>query len=279
MSPSCALGHGRWLTIAVLGTLTPVRLLVLGESDSSGQMLRAEDLPRTWPRLVAAELAPLIGGEPVELLSTILKPLAGGEIDRLIALLDDFDPDLVTVSSIHWPFTVMTVKSRVRQRWGMRGLRFAKRVEATFERVTPAGRIGTPVNKFGRSLAKLAVGTATISTYDEVMGAYETIYAHLSRRESTHVVVLGGSRLSPFMETPRIRRLIDRFDGDMRALTARRRFVWFDAEAPVAGPDRESCFIRDGAHKNTLGHRRTTDLLLPVLAAAVNRDRWVDVSS
>lgn len=206
-------------------------------------------------------------------MNRVLHPLASGQVEQVESILEEFDPDIVCLGVSHYAFTMLTVKSKVTRRWGKRGLNVAKRVEKTFDRLTPGNGLGKRANRAGRALAKTVVGTAPVSTYDEVVSAYVAVMKRLSRREDIQVVVMGGARLSGTIQTTRIGSLIARFQTDMMAATADRRFVWFDTEATLAGPDRESYFLRDGIHRNLKGHRRVADMLLPVLATAINGAR------
>lgn len=218
-----------------------------------------------WPVLLRSEL-PSVIDEPVEILHHKLSAVRPEALSLLEKWLDESQPNVVTLAVNPYAFAISSVYQRVRHRFGPKIAERYMRLERKFDRWTG----DTIVNSIGRRLVRKTVGVATYSTYDQVIQAYTAFMRRLAREEDLQVVVTTGARLSNRLHLldATMVEMIDQFSGEMRRLTAEHRFIFFDTELTVAGPDREACFQDDGVHRTPFGHRRIADMLLPVIATA-----------
>lgn len=218
-----------------------------------------------WPVLLQLEL-PAVIDEPVEIVHHKLSAVRPEALSLLEKWLGESQPNVVTLGVNPYAFAISSVYQKVRHRFGQKAADRYMRVEQKFDRWTG----DTFVNAIGRRFVRKTVGVATYSTYDQVMQAYTAFMRRLAREEDLQVVVMAGARLSNRLHLldDTMVNMIDQFREEVRQLTEDHRFVFFDTESTVEGPDRESYFQDDGVHRNPSGHRRIADMVLPVIATA-----------
>ncbi len=249
-----------------------MKLLILGNSDYDGSML--EDDSQSWPYLVGNRLSDDLG-IPVEVLNRKLVPSRRDAVATAEALIAEHLPDLVVVGLNPYAFAITRVATRIRNRLGERPYRLYVRLEQAFDRRTREGRVRSRINHAARRVARSTIGAAPLAPVDQIIATYRAVFARLSREEQLQAVIMGGSRLSLNAQFVNSRLLteVDRFRSSMEEAAAQHHFAFFDTEATVAGPDRETYFLPDGVHRNVLGHERLADMVLPVLARELNELR------
>src|SRR5512139_1707049 len=90
---------------------TPVRMLVIGSSDTGGSTLADPEL--AWPRLVGKELATALG-QPVDVVNLPVVHVGPKAVPRVEGALEREQPDLVVFAYGAYSFIIATVGQRVR---------------------------------------------------------------------------------------------------------------------------------------------------------------------
>lgn len=252
-----------------------MNVLSVGTSDSVGGQLAPGDRQYAWPLLLQAGLAAGRPGEAIELFSHSFYPLGGNVLPRLDQLIENSSPDLVCLSLSWYAFSVRTVKSKVRERWGSRVLDVAKRVEANFDRLTlHRGEALRRVNSSGRGIAKHVIGTAPMTSYQATVDGYREVMRRISQLESVPVIVLGNDGPVARLQPPWLKPYLRQFRADSIAMCEQFHFTWLDGESSHAGEVREDRFLPDGIHRNLHGHRKLGEAVVDVALAALQPAPW-----
>jgi len=249
---------------------SPLRLLVLGHSDSFGVQL--SDRADSWPQVVLREL-PALAGRPVELHQRPLAAIRPGVGRRAETILQEFPPDIAIFATNPYGFAVGTVANRIRQRFGDRVSNRYLRAERKLDGWTRNSRFGRVLNHGTRRVVRRVVGTAPEASFADVLEAHLEVLRVLAREEQLQVMVQGGNRLSSWLqkEDPTLPPRVEELGRMARTFCQEHHFVWFDTEAALLPGARERSFLPDGVHRNPEAHRHFANLVLPVLKAMAER--------
>lgn len=243
-----------------------MRICVLGNSTSFGTGLTHQSL--AWPWLVAGRLSQELGGD-VGVRHVMLMPIGARVADYAAARVREHDPDIVIVLIGSYACAVRTVGERVRRRYGERAARGYRTLERAFESRTGnrPGRRGR-LNTAGRWLARHLIGTAAMTSVDEVVRAYSDVLRRLAQPEGAEVVVFPEPIWTTVAEreNPGANRIFAEVRRRVRAVAEEHRLHWVDPE-PVfaAAPDRQALYLSDGAHKTAEGHRMQAAVITEAL--------------
>lgn len=247
-----------------------MKLLVLGNSDHDGSMLA--DGMNAWPHAMGKQLGQDLGLE-VEVLNLKLVPSRRDAVAMAEALIAEHHPELVIVGLNPYSFAITRVATRIRKRLGERPYRAYLTVEQAFDRRTREGRVRSRLNRAARKVARSTIGAAPLAPVEQIIETYRTVFSRLSREEDMQTVIIGGSKLSlnAQMMNAKLLAQVDQFRFAMSDAAKQHRFTFFNTESTVEGPDRESYFLRDGVHRNEVGHSRMADMLYPVILDEARR--------
>lgn len=249
---------------------SPVRILIYGHSDTFGVAL--PDRSAAWPNLAQAELPALLE-RPVTVRQRPFLPIRAGAGQRAEEILREDPPDVVVFATNPYGFAVTTVANRLRGRLGETNARRYIRLERRINRWTRAMPMGGRVNNVGRRLARKVIGTAPESSFEDVMLAHNEVLRVLARQESMEVIVMGGNRLSGWIqrEKPQLSRQVETLRETLETFCREHHFQWFNTETALLGGQRERSFLPDGVHRNAEAHRHFANLVLPVLHSCAER--------
>lgn len=245
-----------------------MNILVLGHSDSAGDWL--EDRTAAWPALLQGALREALGRD-VTLEHRAFEHLRRDAVATLEAALAGAQPDLVVLALNPYAFAMPAVSFRVRERFGSRAARLYLRWERRFMALTQQGHVRSRLNRGARRVARRMIGVRAFASYEAVIAAYADVLRALARHERLHVLVMGGNRFTAPLRAanPGMLERLDQFARDMEAAAVAHRFAWFNTEASVAGPQRDTYFLADGVHRTLAAHARLAGMLLPVVRALV----------
>lgn len=250
--------------------LPPVRILIYGHSDTFGVALADRSL--AWPNIVQAELPALID-RPVEIIQRAFLPIRAGAGERAEAILSENPADVAVFATNAYGFAVTTVANRVRSRFGEANARRYTKLERRINKWTRSIPMGDRINNTGRRWTRKVMGTAPDSSYDDVVRAHDEVLRVLARQESLEVVVMGGNKLSTWIqkEQPSLIVQVEAMREMVEEFCREHHFAWFNTEVALLPGNRERSFLPDGAHRNPEAHRHFADLVLPVLQRCAER--------
>ena len=242
----------------------PLRILILGHSDTFGIQLADRSL--AWPQIALREL-PVLMERPVELHQRPLLPVRPDKGARAESILQGFPADIVIFATNPYGFAVETVANRVQQRFGERFSGRYLKLEKKLDGWTRNGRMGRAVNHGTRRVVRKVIGTAPNSSYQEVVDAHMEILRVLARDEQLQVMVLGGNKLSSWLqkEDKTLTERVETLGKVVQQFCREHHFTWFDTEAALLPGARERSFLPDGVHRNPEAHRHFADIILPIL--------------
>lgn len=251
----CAQTKGRGLSDPA-PILARVKVLVLGDSDSSGRHTGGQ----SWPELLGESLSRQ-GDGPAEVLSTTFSVLPETAPEFARKKVEATAPDAVVIVLGSWPFTASFVWLRLQQLFGKRVGRWYRGIEERFDARTrdEAGAPGR-LNAFSRRVLRRVVGTKAFSTPEEVAQGYGRVFRTLATFEDARVVVIAYPGLGRHAREGNGPALRKRFFTDMRRIAGEHHFSWVDGGEAFAGVS-EADLKLDDLHYTPLAHAR--------LAAAV----------
>lgn len=239
----------------------PVKLLVLGTSDSEGSALVQREM--AWPWLVGNRC----GFEVVHKRYYATAPRA---LEYLERTLEREHPDVVVLSVTLYAFSVRTVGNRVRRVAGQQAGDWVDARVRWFDRVS-AGRDGSGGSK--RALAKRwahlaarrVIGTASERTAREVWQAYRQAVERLAREEELRVVVIGSTPFTKAIEDEhrKARSVQTAFNRRLAVLCRERRMGWVDPEQ-FRHADVDSDYA-DALHLTPEGHAVVAEAVVGAL--------------
>lgn len=241
-----------------------MRLLILGESDSTGLVL--EDPSVAWGNRASTELEGR-SGDTLETTHVRFFSWVATAESYLEKLLADGPFDTVVLSTTKVGFTTFTVDNRIREILGNRAGSLFQNAVAGVDRRTlwrqPPGWKRT-VNQAGHRVARRVIGLGPVATSEAVTNGYLQTMKALARLEDTLVVVVLAPQVpsSTLLRHPKLGEVVEQFRTAMRGEALRRRFSVVDPMEvmPPPGAERDRLFI-DDVHK--------TPELHEMLAAAV----------
>lgn len=246
-----------------------MRLLILGESDSTG--LALADPSQAWGNRIPVEVGEMSGKAP-ETVHVRFYPWAAGGGAYLESVLERGPFDAVVISASKVAFTVYSADNRVRKVLGNRVGDLFKNSARTFDRQTrwrkPPG-LKRSMNEAAHRAVRRVIGQAPDMSAKAVAESYVQAFSRLARLEDARVVVVAAPPLpSPAAgRRPKLAGEVEWFRSAIRDEARRRHFAHFDAETalPPPGPARDELFI-DDVHKTPALHqligRRVSELLL-----------------
>ena len=240
------------------GTIHPVKILVLGNSDTAGTVAGA----KTWPR-VAADLVSAQGLAVTELNDVSFSAVGGRAAEFAERKVRELEPDLVILPIGTFAYTVGFVWVQVRERFGVRAATLYRRLEQSFERRTGSRSGGSrspaklAVNHAGRRFVRAIIGARPLTTQEELTENYRQILRAVARIEAVEVLVVGypmesGPLAKKKLTTP-ARRL--RFNADIREEAEAHHYRMLIADDVFAGHPDGNLITPDGFHLNAAGHR------------------------
>ncbi|MBI5948175.1 MAG: hypothetical protein HY875_08560 [Chloroflexi bacterium] len=243
-----------------------MRICVIGNSATAGVGLPDQSL--AWPWLAASQLSAAIG-EPVDVRHILFAPMGGRAAGFALSKVEETDPDIVVIAVGSYVCAIGTVAERVRQRFGERAYRAFRRTELWFESRTGNRRdtFGR-LNRAGRWLSRRVIGTATITTIDDVVNVFSELLRLLAQREGLHVVALAEPQWPKRIarENPGSAEALDTVMKRVHVAVDRHRFLWADSGPSYdAAPDREALYLPDGVHKTVEGLRIQANLVVQAL--------------
>ncbi len=243
---------------------SPVRILIYGHSDTFGVALADRSL--AWPNLVQAELPALIDRR-VTVTQRPFLPIRAGAGERAEAILRENPADVVIFATNAYGFAVTTVANRVKGRLGEKNAKRYQKLERRINKWTASIPMGNRINNTGRRWARKVVGTAPDSSYADVVKAHDEVLRVLARQESLEVVVMGGNKLSTWIqkEKPSLIVQVEAMREMVEEFCREHHFAWFNTEEALLPGNRERSFLPDGAHRNPEAHRHFANLVLPVM--------------
>ncbi len=245
-----------------------MRICVIGNSATAGVGLADQSL--AWPWLAASQLSSAIG-EPVEVSHVLFAPMGGRAAGFALSKVEESDPDVVVIAVGSYVCAIGTVGERVRRRFGERAYRAFRRTELWFESRTGNRRDAFGrTNRAGRWLARRVIGTATITTIDDVVDVFNELMRLLSQREGLQVVALAEPQWPKRIakENPGAAEALDAVMTRVHTVVDARRFLWADSGPSYdAAPDREALYLPDGVHKTVEGLRIQAGLVVQALIA------------
>lgn len=239
----------------------PLKLMVLGNSDSAGLVLESPE--DAWPSLLVRDLEAHVG-RPVEFVHQRVMVHVPGVVDHVMQRVEAADPDVVILALTIYSFTVSMPELRLRQQNRSRMARWYVRAAHRTEQAGPLGRMARQV---GQGLARRVIGGGTYGTYEGAVQGFSELIRRVSMREDCELLVLGAPHLSAAEQrrNPRIPRVARRFNDELRTLTLERHQTWVESEEAFAlAGNRDALFV-DAVHKTPRGHRALADAMLPEL--------------
>ncbi len=243
-----------------------MRICVIGNSATAGLGLAEQSL--AWPWLAASQLSASID-EPVDVRHVLFAPMGSRAAGFALSKVEESDPDVVVIAVGSYLCAIGTVGERVRRRFGGRAYGLFRRTELWFESRTGNRRDAFGrVNRAGRWLARRVIGTATITTIDDVVNVFSDLLRLLSQREGLHVVALAEPQWPKrtAKENPGAAEALVAVTKRVQTVVDARRFLWADSGPSYdAAPDREALYLPDGVHKTVEGLRIQAGLVVQSL--------------
>ena len=238
----------------------PMRVAVLGNSDTTGQKLQPGE--KSWPVLIQERLSERVG-ERVTVDSWKFAAYRPGAIAFAMDLVDEAEPDVVIVTLASYWCAFSTVQAGVEQRFGAGAAELVRRAE---RRLAPARSAGV------KKVARKVVGTGTLMTVEQFIDVYSSLIRELARRESIQVLVMEDHHFTPALRKrmPAIAKALPRIVDGIQPLVAERRMQWARVEDAISeGGRRDEMFMDDQVHMLQEAHQRMamalTELVLPLL--------------
>jgi hypothetical protein len=238
----------------------PVNVCVLGHSDSDGGLLPAGE--KSWPELLQAHLSE-VTGQPAAVTRTRLVPMGSRAVGLALEHVTHCDPDLVVLAIGPYWCAFETVSTSVRNRFGERVERWYLRFERWFSRGLEGGSVVVRPKLGIRRLVRRILGTAALTTYDEVAGTYAQILRRLSQDEHLELFVLECHHFTRAIRglNPGLMVAARRLHDDLQASVPEGRLIWADTEEAISEGGRRDEMLMDGLHMTGEGHRRVERLM------------------
>ena len=242
----------------------PVKLLVLGHSDTDGTHLA--DPADGWPWVIERMLRD--SGTACEVVHRHLfaGPTAPGYVDRVV---EQERPDVVAMATSTHAVIVHLVSNRFRERWGERPARAAARVEQFVGRHSgPAGSRRAAATSVFRRIGRRIAGTGPAITPAALTESYDGCMRALARHEDIRTIVLGGAGFTGDIPqfNPGSEAAQRRMQVQLRELALRHRFDWLDHEELLGGPLKKLTFFHaDGMHTDKHSQRCVAEAIAPLL--------------
>jgi hypothetical protein len=248
-----------------------VKVLVLGHSNSEGILLSNRD--DAWPSLLPGILAE--AGVKAEVVHKRL--FAGPSAAAMLRKnVEKEEPDVVVLCTSTYGVVVQLVSNQVRERWGERAGRLARRVEDYGAR--PRHRRRRPskttvlVFLSVRKAVRKVVGTLPTHSIDDLARYYEDCFRTLAQFEAVQGIILTGvgygpavERLNPGWEEPQ-----NAVYARLKPEALRHRFTWVPHEELLGGPaEKLKHFHFDGIHTDEESHRIAAVALARVILEPV----------
>ncbi len=249
-----------------------MKILLLGNSDTAGQMIQGE----TWPGLIRSGLESAARA-PVALEQKRLAPYGPRAAGLVSEAVEASQPDVVLLPLVTYAFAVGYVSLRVRQRFGERAYRWYLRAEDAMQRRTSGkgGPVGA-VNSWTQRLARKVIGVAPHAAVEEVTDTYLEIFRRLSRLEDIQVVAVSYPAFSEALQrlNPGMMTTTRQCESILREAAAGHRFLWADGQTALEAADATVTGVApDGSHLSVLGHCLYAEMVLQVLATPPSRSR------
>ncbi|MEP7215609.1 MAG: hypothetical protein ABI782_05100 [Anaerolineaceae bacterium] len=243
----------------------PLRMLVLGHSDSDGT--RLTDSADAWPQVVARELP----GLSIELTHRILFP--GQSATKFVEKeLAAGTPDIVVVAVSSFSAAFAFVSNRLRDLLGDRAASVAIRLEHLAGDLSVSNQRLHQATIAPRRAARRLVGTRPTSTLEATLDAYRDVFQRLAREEDVQTIVLGGAGYTLHHErmNPGMRVITERFDAELLSAAQGHHFDWVSHAGVMGGRGtKERFFMSDGIHTDEAGQRLVADSMMPLIGS-----RW-----
>lgn len=225
-----------------------MKILVLGDSDTSGRQIGGEP----WPELLRSDLQ--AGRGPVELVSVAFSPASPNAAAYCEKKVLEHKPDAVVLVIASFPFVAKFVWLRVEHLLGKRAGRWYKRIEDRFDSSTRGGgSVGKAANRTGRALVPRVLGRSSYASRAEVTKNYLETFRVLSRFEDTEVVLFGYPGISRAAGTTDATKQRKIFFAAVQAAAREHRFAWVDGIDLFTGHAREE-LMADDFHLNEFAH-------------------------
>lgn len=228
-----------------------MKILVLGDSDTSGRFSGG----RSWPQLLLSMLE-AERKEHVELTSVGLSVVNESGAPYVARRVEEVNPDVVVLVLGSLGFTAKFTWLGVQRVFGKRAGRWYRRIEEGFDAGTRDGT-GKPqrINVAARWFATRFVPKRAYSTRPIVTERYREIFRTLSRSEDMQVVIMGypgTGRHARIGNAPRERAL---FFAELQGVAEGLHFRWVDTTA-LFSDHLERATKVDDLHFNSEGHER-----------------------
>ncbi|MGI8926726.1 MAG: hypothetical protein ACR2HN_08805 [Tepidiformaceae bacterium] len=244
-----------------------MKILLLGNSDTAGQMIQGE----TWPELIRSGLERGTAARAA-LDEKRLAPYGPRAAAVVSEAAEASQPDIVILPLVTYAFAVGYVSLRVRQRFGERAYRWYLRAEGAMQRRTSGeSRPARLANTWTQRLARKVIGVAPRATVEEVTETYLEIFRRLARLEDLQVLALSYPAFSEELQrlNPGMMTTTRRFESVLREAGAGHRFLWADGEAALEAAGATATGVAsDGSHLSVLGHHLYAEMVLQLLGAS-----------
>ena len=248
-----------------------MKVLVLGHSNSEGNML--PNPADGWPNLLRG----LLREAGIRDAEVIHKRMYAGPSapDMLRRQVEREQPDVVIVCTSTYGVVVRLISNQVRERWGERAGRMARKVEDYGARRRPRRKPSkTAVRAFlaARKVVRKAIGVLPTHSPEALAGYYEECFRTLAQFESVQGIVLTGvgyghavDKLNPGWEGPQ-----NAVYSRLKPEALKHRFTWVPHEELLGGPvEKLPHFFSDGIHTDEESHRLAAAALLPIILEPV----------
>ena len=248
--------------------MAPLKLLVLGHSDSDGTKL--SDPGDSWPRIVERELWNS-DGLAITLTHKVL--FAGGNaIGFLERQLDGLKPDIVVVAPSSYGATFEAVSNRIEELLGKRAAALTRRIEAKAAWSPGSSARGYRLSEGPKRTLRRLIGGRTAISAPALIASYREIFQRLAREEDVQLIGLGGAGYTAYHERnyPRMREIVDLFAAELAAAAREHHIDWLVHEDLMGGPGvKEAFYMPDGVHTNEAAQRLVAEAMLPII-----QGRW-----
>ncbi len=226
-----------------------MKVLVLGDSDSSGRFLTG----KTWPEVLQRSLSERFE-QPSEVVASGFSAVAANAHEFAERRVREVSPDAVVLLLGSFGFTATFTWLRVQRLFGKRAGRWYRGIEERFDAGsrTETGAPGK-ANAFGRTAVRRLIGAKSYSSRQQVSENYRAVFRALSRFEDTEVVVFAYPGLGKHAREGKGPALRKVFFSEMRAAAAEHHFGWVDGVEIFAGRDADSMKL-DDLHFNEAAH-------------------------
>ena len=180
----------------------PVKILVLGNSGTSGQLTGGTSWTRVFGDCISEQR-----GTPVHEEQSAFVPTGSRAPEIAAKSVADSEPDLVIVPVSNYVFSAKFVWVRIQRLLGRRAGRWFRGIEQSFNDQTyDKGRLRHRLNMTLRKVAHRLVGAEALTTSKECAKTYADTFQRLAQAEDVEVVVVShGGRRSVYRDPELLR--------------------------------------------------------------------------